>query len=88
MNQNQIIDAMKANREFASQKYQVAYVEYSPDFTKVIVHYRIDSLTIEIDETYAVDTNKVHTILNLWAKQHNAKLMYDPGMHPYLFRVI
>jgi hypothetical protein len=87
MNQNQIIDAMKANREFASQKYQVAGIEHDPAFSTLVVDYRGDILVVKIDELYKANMNKALALINLWAKQHGARWMYDSSV-TYLFRVI
>jgi hypothetical protein len=87
MNTNQIIDAMKANLEFSSQKYQVAYVEHAGDFSAMTINYRRDSLSVKIDETYAVSVSKAWALISLWAKHHNAKLIYDEESPPYLFKV-
>jgi len=88
MNTNQIIDAMRANREFSSEKYQVAYTDHAGDFSAITINYRRNSLTVNIDEIYAVNIRKAWALINLWAKQHNAKWMYDNESPPYLFKVM
>ena len=88
MDKNQIIDAMQANKEFSSQKYQVAYTTHNPTYSGVSIYYRNDSLEVYVDTTYAADVRKVFALFNLWAKQHGAKWIYDTEFKPYLFKVI